>query len=50
MAMALTAGVPSRPFAFHKRSQLFIATQNETPSVAAMCVSNPNGSAFGIHG
>jgi hypothetical protein len=50
MAMALTPGVPSRPFEFQKRHQLFIRTHNETLSIAAMCVSNPNGSAFGIHG
>jgi hypothetical protein len=50
MAMPLTAGLTSRPFDFQKRHQLFIRTHNETLSVAAMRVSNPNGSAFGIHG
>jgi hypothetical protein len=31
----------NRRFEFHKRRQLFIRTHNETPSVAAMRVSNP---------
>jgi hypothetical protein len=33
--------LPSR-FDFHKCSQLFIRTHNETLSVVAMCVCNPN--------
>jgi len=33
---------------FHKRSQLFIATHDETLSVA-MCVSNPDRSPLGIN-
>jgi hypothetical protein len=40
----------SRRFAFHKRSQLFIRTHNETLSVIAMRVSNENRSPLGIHG
>jgi hypothetical protein len=35
---------------FKKRSQLIIGAHNETFSVAAMCVSNPDGSPLGIHG
>src|SRR5262249_14021492 len=31
-----------RRLQFHKRSQLFIRTQNETLSVVSMCVSNPD--------
>src|SRR5437764_14806096 len=30
----------NRRFKFHKRSQLFIRTHNETPSIAAICISN----------
>src|SRR5205823_7437522 len=40
---------PNRRFQFHKRSQLFIRSHNETLSVAAMCVSNPDCSSFFIH-
>jgi hypothetical protein len=29
-------------FEFQKRSQLFIRTHNETPSIAAMRISNPD--------
>jgi hypothetical protein len=32
----------NRPFQFQKRSQLFIRTHNETLSIAAVCVSNPD--------
>ena len=35
-----------RSFQFHKRSQLFIRTHNETLSVVAMRVSNPDRSSF----
>jgi len=41
---------PSRRFKFDKRSQLFISTNNETLSVAAMCVRNEDRSSVGIHG
>jgi hypothetical protein len=37
------------PLQFHKRSQDFIGTYDETLSVA-MCVNNPDSSPFGIHG
>jgi hypothetical protein len=40
----------NRRFEFQKRSQLFIRVHNETLSVAAMCVSNPDRSPFTIHG
>jgi hypothetical protein len=33
-----------RPFNFQKSGQLFIRPHNETLSVAAMCVSNPDRS------
>jgi hypothetical protein len=36
-------------FKFDKRSQLFISTPNETLSVAAMRVSNPDCSPVGIN-
>jgi hypothetical protein len=32
----------NRHFEFHKRSKLFIGTHNETLSVVAMCVGNPD--------
>jgi hypothetical protein len=37
-------------FEFDKRSQLFIRTNNETLSVAAMCVNNPDRSPLRING
>jgi hypothetical protein len=40
----------SRPFQFHKRSQLFIGVHNKAPSVAAVRVNNPDFSSFGING
>jgi hypothetical protein len=40
-----TQGVTSiRRFQFRKRAQFFICTHNETLSVVAMCVSNPDRS------
>jgi hypothetical protein len=38
------------PFEFHKRSQLFIGRHNETLSVVAMRVCNPDCSPVGING
>ena len=38
-----------RRFEFQKRSQLFIRTHNETLSVVAMRVNNPDRSPFGIN-
>ena len=40
----------NRRFKFHKRSQQLIRTHNETLSVAAMSVTNPDYSPGGIHG
>jgi len=39
-----------RSFKFLKRSQLFIRTHNETLSVTAMRVNNPDCSPVAIHG
>ena len=39
----------NRRFEFHKRSQLFIRVHNESLSVAAMCVCNPDRSPVGIN-
>jgi len=39
-----------RTLQFHERRQLFIRTHNETPSVAAMRISNPDCSFVLIHG
>jgi len=36
------------PIPTKKRSQLFIRSHNETLSIAAMCVRNPDGSPVGI--
>jgi hypothetical protein len=38
-----------RWFQFQKRSQLFLRVRNETFSVAAMCVCNPDCSPVGIN-
>jgi len=35
---------------FHQRRQLFIGTHDETLSVAAVCVNNPDRSPLGING
>ena len=40
---------PGRRFKLNKRGQPFIRTHNETLSVAAMCVSNPDCSPVGIN-
>jgi hypothetical protein len=37
-------------FKFHKRSQLFITSPNETFSIATMCVCNPDCSPLRIDG
>jgi hypothetical protein len=34
---------------FHKRSQFFVCTHNETLTVVAMCVANPNRLPAGIN-
>ena len=39
----------SRRFALQKHAQLFIRVHNETLSVVAMCVCNPDRSAVGIN-
>ena len=36
-------------FEFQKSRQLFVGTYNETPSVVAMCVSNPDCSPVGMN-
>jgi hypothetical protein len=35
---------------FHERSQYFIRTNDETLSVVAVCVNNPDHSPFRING
>jgi hypothetical protein len=44
------AASASRRFQFHKRRQLFIRVHNETLTVVAMCVCNPDGSPVAVHG
>jgi len=39
-----------RRFKFQKRSQLFIRSDNETLSVAAVRISNPDRSSVAING
>ena len=43
------AASADRGIKFQKRSQYFIRAHNETLSVVAMCVCNPNRSLFAIH-
>jgi hypothetical protein len=42
------AASANRRFEFHKRRQLFIRTHNETLSVVAMCVNNPDCSPLRV--
>ena len=44
----LTAICANHRFQCHERSQLFVRTHNETLSVAAMRVSNPDRSSVGV--
>jgi hypothetical protein len=46
---AQSAVMPSLWFKFNKRRHLFIRTHNETLSIVAMCVSNPDRSPVGIN-
>jgi hypothetical protein len=39
-----------RRFEFHKRSQLFSRSHNETLSVIAVCIDNPDCSHLRING
>jgi hypothetical protein len=41
--------MPDRGFWFHKRRQLFISSHDETLSVAAMRVNNPDCAPVGIN-
>jgi hypothetical protein len=43
------AASANRRFQFRKRRQLFIRMHNETLSVVAMCVCNPDRSPVGIN-
>ena len=43
------AGSVNHRFKLQKRGQLFIRTHNETLSIAAMCVHNPDRSPVGIN-
>jgi hypothetical protein len=40
----------NRRFQFQKRSPLRIGAHNETLSVAAVCIGNPDGSSLKIEG
>jgi hypothetical protein len=48
--MQLMAGVLESPIQFSKRSQLLAGGHNETPSIAAMRVNNPDCSPLRIDG
>jgi len=41
---------PNRRFQFQKRAEPFVGVHNETLSVAAMCVSNPDRSPLRVNG
>jgi hypothetical protein len=43
-------GGPNRRFQFHERGQLFFGSRNETLSVVAMRVNNPDCSPLRING
>jgi hypothetical protein len=43
------AASANRRFKFNKRRQLFLRTHNETLTVVAMCVCNPDRSPVGIN-
>jgi hypothetical protein len=45
----LRCGGANRRFQFHKCRQLFIRSHDETASIAAMCVRNPDRSPFAIY-
>jgi len=47
---AAKAATANRRFQFYKRRQLFIRSHNETLSVAAMSVCDPDCSPFAIQG
>jgi hypothetical protein len=44
------AASADRGFEFQKRSQLFIGVHNETLSVVAVCINNPDRSTFAVDG
>jgi hypothetical protein len=46
----LPGGGANRYFQLKKRSQLFIRPHNETLSIVAMCVHDPDCAPAGIHG
>jgi hypothetical protein len=48
--MLFPLALADRRFQFQKRRQLLIRTHNETLSVIAMCISNPDRSPLGING
>jgi hypothetical protein len=48
--LSATEFAANRRFKVQKRSQAFIGMHNETFSVAAMCVCNPDRSPVGING
>src|SRR5262245_45319885 len=48
LPLTIFTPTPNSRFKFHKRSYLFIRTNNETLSVIVVCVSNPDCSALAI--
>ena len=46
----LIANVFIAPLKFYKCIQHFVGAHDEAPSVAAMCINNPDRSTFGING
>ena len=49
VVLMLTSNGANRRFEFQKRSQLFIRTHDETLSVVAVRVGNPDRSSVGIN-
>jgi hypothetical protein len=47
--MNKAGAAPNHRFQLHKRGQLLMRVHDETLSVAAMCVSNPDRSPVGIY-
>jgi hypothetical protein len=44
-----TLSSPNRRFQFHKRAEYFVGAHDETPSVVAVSVNNPDRSPVGVN-
>jgi hypothetical protein len=50
LAFGQMAATATRRVEFHKRSQLFVSADNETLSVVAVRVNNPDRSSLAVNG